>query len=92
LLVNGIYIKGNYPSQAIAQRAALYLENFAKEIGLNEVLLASSFYADVIPPDYHQTSRIVQRFQGVEGELYSDFKAPTEYLDLVICYAKKKEK
>jgi HEAT repeat protein len=90
LLVNGIHIERNYPIKAIAQRAASYLENFAKQTGLNEVLFAFSRYTDVEPPDYHQTSRIVQRFQGVKGMLYSEFGASTEYLESVTCYEKKK--
>ena len=91
LLVNGIYIKGNYPSQAISQRVASYLEDFARKTGLSEILIALSPHTDIVPPGYRKTSRIVQRFQGTMEDLYSDFGAPTGYLDLVECYRKVKE-
>jgi len=91
LLVNGIYIKGNYPSQAISQRVASYLEDFAQKTGLSEILIALSPHTDIVPPGYRKTSRIVQRFQGTMEDLYSDFGAPTGYLDLVECYEKVKK-
>ncbi len=90
LLVSGIFCKGNYPTQAVGQRVALYLEDFAQKTGLAEVLLACSPYAEIIPPNYQQTSRIVQRFQGTQGDLYSDFNTSTKYLKPVRCYQKIK--
>jgi len=90
LLVNGIYCKGNYPSQAISQRAVIYLEDFAQKTGLSEVLLAKNFYADVVPPQYQEAFRIVQRLQGVKSRLYSNFNASIDYLDFVTCYQRAK--
>ena len=48
------------------------------------------YYADIVPPGYQKTSRILQRLQGVEGKLYSDFGAHRKYIDSVECYEKIK--